>query len=222
MRLPLRLLAAVAVLLLQFLPVSAAWAVGASAYPAVPQQHLIDPAELFSRATAVELERRLKELQADQIEARLVTVQRLDYGLDLEALGQQLLERWATASGDDSAQLILLIDSQTNMAAVVASDTLLDQLPESLLRNTADRTMAIPLRLGSRYRQASLDALDRLTAVLAGGEDPGPPLEQVIVPVESNIPTKEETASSNGFTWIIVLLAVGTVVPMLTWWVFSR
>ncbi|MCT0211231.1 MAG: methanol dehydrogenase [Cyanobium sp.] len=222
MRLPLRLLAAITVLLLQFLPVAAAWAVGASAYPALPQQHLIDPAELFSRATAVELERRLKELQADHIEARLVTVQRLDYGLDLETLGQQLLDRWATASSDDSSQLILLIDSQTNTAAVVASDTLLDQLPESLLRNTADRTMAIPMRLGSRYRQASLDALDRITAVLAGGEDPGPPLEQVIVPVESNIPTQEETASSNGFTWIVVLLVVGTVVPMLTWWVFSR
>ncbi len=222
MRLPLRLLAAITVLLLQFLPVAAAWAVGASAYPALPQQHLIDPAELFSRATAVELERRLKELQADHIEARLVTVQRLDYGLDLETLGQQLLDRWATASSDDSSQLILLIDSQTNTAAVVASDTLLDQLPESLLRNTADRTMAIPMRLGSRYRQASLDALDRITAVLAGGEDPGPPLEQVIMPVESNIPTQEETASSNGFTWIVVLLVVGTVVPMLTWWVFSR
>ncbi len=222
MRLPLRLLAAITVLLLQFLPVAAAWAVGASAYPALPQQHLIDPAELFSRATAVELERRLKELQADHIEARLVTVQRLDYGLDLESLGQQLIDRWSTASSDDSSQLILLIDSQTNTAAVVASDTLLDQLPESLLRNTADRTMAIPIRLGSRYRQASLDALDRITAVLAGGEDPGPPLEQVIVPVESNIPTQEETASSNGFTWIVVLLVVGTVVPMLTWWVFSR
>ncbi|MCP9828869.1 MULTISPECIES: photosystem II repair protein Psb32 [unclassified Synechococcus] len=222
MRLPLRLLAAITVLLLQFLPVAAAWAVGASAYPALPQQHLIDPAELFSRATAVELERRLKELQADHIEARLVTVQRLDYGLDLETLGQQLIDRWSTASSDDSSQLILLIDSQTNTAAVVASDTLLDQLPESLLRNTADRTMAIPIRLGSRYRQASLDALDRITAVLAGGEDPGPPLEQVIVPVESNIPTQEETASSNGFTWIVVLLVVGTVVPMLTWWVFSR
>ncbi len=222
MRLPLRLLAAITVLLLQFLPVAAAWAVGASAYPALPQQHLIDPAELFSRATAVELERRLKELQADHIEARLVTVQRLDYGLDLETLGQQLIDRWSTASSDDSSQLILLIDSQTNTAAVVASDTLLDQLPESLLRNTADRTMAIPIRLGSRYRQASLDALDRITAVLAGGEDPGPPLEQVILPVESNIPTQEETASSNGFTWIVVLLVVGTVVPMLTWWVFSR
>jgi len=222
LRLPLRLLAAITVLLLQFLPVAAAWAVGASAYPALPQQHLIDPAELFSRATAVELERRLKELQADHIEARLVTVQRLDYGLDLETLGHQLIDRWSTASSDDSSQLILLIDSQTNTAAVVASDTLLDQLPESLLRNTADRTMAIPIRLGSRYRQASLDALDRITAVLAGGEDPGPPLEQVIVPVESNIPTQEETASSNGFTWIVVLLVVGTVVPMLTWWVFSR
>jgi uncharacterized protein len=40
--------------------------------------------------------------------------------------------------------------------------------------------------------------------------------------VPTNIPTREETASSNAFTWVIVLLVVGTIVPMLTWWVFSR
>lgn len=38
----------------------------------------------------------------------------------------------------------------------------------------------------------------------------------------SNIPTREETAAGNGFQWVIVLLVVGTIVPMLTWWVFSR
>jgi uncharacterized protein len=40
--------------------------------------------------------------------------------------------------------------------------------------------------------------------------------------VVSNIPTREETANSKGFQWVIVLLVVGTIVPMLTWWVFSR
>jgi uncharacterized protein len=40
--------------------------------------------------------------------------------------------------------------------------------------------------------------------------------------VVSNIPSREDTAGSNAFTWVVVLLVVGTVVPMLTWWVFSR
>ena len=40
--------------------------------------------------------------------------------------------------------------------------------------------------------------------------------------VNSNIPSREETAGSNAFTWVVVLLVVGSVVPMLTWWVFSR
>jgi len=82
--------------------------------------------------------------------------------------------------------------------------------------------MAQPLRDGDRYRQASLDALIRLRTVLRGGEDPGEPVEpEVAVPV-SNIPSAEETRAGNGLTWVVVLLVVGSVVPMVTWWVFSR
>jgi uncharacterized protein len=40
--------------------------------------------------------------------------------------------------------------------------------------------------------------------------------------VVSNIPSQEETSSSKAFTWVVVLLVVGSVVPMVTWWVFSR
>jgi uncharacterized protein len=82
--------------------------------------------------------------------------------------------------------------------------------------------MAQPLRSGDRYRQAAVDALQRLATVLQGGEDPGEPVVEETAAVVSNIPTREETSSSNAFTWVIVLLVVGTVVPMLTWWVFSR
>jgi uncharacterized protein len=82
--------------------------------------------------------------------------------------------------------------------------------------------MAQPLRSGDRYRQASVDALQRLSTVLLGGEDPGEPVVEEAAAVVSNIPTREETSSSNAFTWVVVLLVVGTVVPMLTWWVFSR
>jgi uncharacterized protein len=82
--------------------------------------------------------------------------------------------------------------------------------------------MAQPLRDGGLYRQALLDGLNRLSTVLAGAEDPGPPPQAEEIAVVSNVPSAEETASSNARTWLIVLLAVGTVVPMATWWVFSR
>jgi hypothetical protein len=45
-------------------------------------------------------------------------------------------------------------------------------------------------------------------------------MERTTLP--TNVPTVEETRESNAFTWVIVLLVVGTIVPMATWWVFSR
>jgi uncharacterized protein len=199
-----------------------AWATGAAELPTqLPASHVLDDADLLSRSASAELDRRLQEFGADHIDARLITLRRLDYGLSLDALGDQLLQRWAPQE-QDRGQLLLLIESQNNSAAVVASADLRDQLPDALLSSTAISTMGLPLREGARYRQASLDALDRLAVVLDGGEDPGPPQLVERVPVDTNIPTREETQSSNAFTWVVVLLVLGTLVPMITWWVFSR
>jgi len=90
------------------------------------------------------------------------------------------------------------------------------------LKSTARTTIAMPLRSGDRYRQAVVDGLERISTVLRGGEDPGEPVVQEAPVIASNVPSQEETASSNAFTWVVVLLVVGSVVPMLTWWVFSR
>jgi uncharacterized protein len=116
----------------------------------------------------------------------------------------------------------LLIDSQTRTTAVVASKSLTGRLPAELLESTAESTMATPLRTADRYRQATLDALSRLSTVLSGGEDPGEPAVEEAPAIVSNIPSKEDTESSHAFTWVVVLLTIGTVVPMVTWWVFSR
>ena len=201
---------------------STAWATGVNDLPAqLPNSHVLDDADLLSRAANSDVDRRLEEFGADHIDARLVTLRRLDYGLSLDSLGEQLLERWQ-AQDPDRSQLILLIESQNNSAAVVASADLQEQLPASLLSSTAISTMGLPLREGARYRQASLDALDRLAVVLEGGEDPGPPQLVERMPLDTNIPTREETQSSNALMWVVVLLVVGTLVPMITWWVFSR
>jgi uncharacterized protein len=203
-------------------PASAAFAASASSYPeALPQQRLIDPADVFSRAAASDVSKALDELAADHVDARLLTVERLDYGITLPQLGKQLLDRWAPEASDGNL-LLFLIDAQTNGAAVVASPDLASELDADLLRSTARTTMALPLREGGRYRQASLDAISRLRTVLEEGNDPGEPVVAEVERPGTNVPTREETQSSNAFTWVIVLLVVGTIVPMLTWWVFSR
>ena len=220
-----RLLAPLLALILALsIPAGAALAVSLTDLPAAPpSSHVLDSADVLSRASRSEIENQLGGLGSDRVDARLITVSHLDYGLDLPQLARQLLDRWTSAQSNTAEPLLLLlIDTQNKATAIVASPELERQLPASLLISTARTTMAQPLREGDRYRQASLDAINRLNTVLQGGEDPGEPVEaDVVVPV-SNIPTAEQTREGNGLTWVVVLLVVGSVVPMATWWIFSR
>ncbi|UPH90439.1 TPM domain-containing protein [Synechococcus sp. NB0720_010] len=216
------LVMAAALALTSLIAPSAALATGLADFPVQrPSSHVLDSADVLSRAASGDVNQRLEQFSELGVDARLVTLRRLDYGVSLETLGEELLQQWQDEASRDGL-LLLLIEAQNNSAAVVASPALLEQLPSTLLSSTAISTMGLPLREGSRYRQASLDALSRLEVVLNGGEDPGPPQLVERMPVETNIPTKEETESSNAFLWVVVLLVVGTLVPMITWWVFSR
>jgi uncharacterized protein len=213
---------AAALVLTSLIAPPAALATGLADFPVQrPSSHVLDSADVLSRAASGDVNQRLEQFSELGVDARLVTLRRLDYGISLETLGEELLQQWQDEASRDGL-LLLLIEGQNNSAAVVASTALLEQLPSTLLSSTAISTMGLPLREGSRYRQASLDALSRLEVVLNGGEDPGPPQLVERMPVETNIPTKEETESSNAFLWVVVLLVVGTLVPMITWWVFSR
>ncbi|QNJ14029.1 integral membrane protein involved in the photoprotection of photosystem II [Synechococcus sp. A18-46.1] len=185
-----------------------------------PDERVLDDAEVFSRASRSELNARLQDLAADRVDARVVTLRRLDYGLNLDSFGEELLAQWSSEGSEPL--LLLLIETQNKRASIAADPTLQSQLPETLLTSTARTTMSVPLREGDRYRQATLDGINRLSTVLGGGEDPGPPAEFVRTTLPTNIPTQEETESSNATTWIIVLLVLGTIIPMATWWVFSR
>lgn len=191
-----------------------------------PATHVLDEGHVLSRASSQDIDRVLQNFGEERVDAKVITVAKLDYGLTLQQLGDDLLARWGPPPGDSEgtgqSRLLLLIDAQTRSTAVVASEGLSGRLPAELLESTAETTMALPLRSADRYRQATLDAIARLSTVLRGGEDPGEPLVEEAPAVVSNIPSKEETESSNAFTWVVVLLVVGTVVPMATWWVFSR
>ena len=205
------------------LAVPAAVAVSAQDFPlSLPEEVVLDSGDVLSRASRNEISKRLQELDQFHVDARLVTLRRLDYGLSLSAFGDELLDRWSEESNlTDRPLLIFLEETQSKQATIVAAKELLDQLPESLLRSTGRTTMSQPLRDGDRFRQATLDGVSRIEVVLNGGEDPGPPVQLELASNSTNIPTAEDTEESNAFTWVVVLLVVGTIVPMATWWIFS-
>ena len=203
--------------------VPAALAVSAQDFPqTLPDEAVLDSADVLSRASRKEVSTRLQELDQFHVDARLVTLRRLDYGLSLSDFGENLLDRWSKDSSlTDRPLLIFLEETQSKQATVVAAEQLFEQLPESLLRSTGRTTMSQPLRDGDRFRQATLDGVTRIETVLNGGDDPGPPVQVERSSSPTNIPTEEETENSNAFTWVVVLLVVGTIVPMATWWIFS-
>lgn len=198
-------------------------ALTAADFPSAPpmQERVVDQAEVFSRAAAGELSRHLSELTSYGVEANLVTLGRVDYGSTPTAVATDLLERWQQQ--DPQERLVALVETRTGQVAMVASPALAKRLSPSLLDSTAEDTMAGQLRRGEGYRLTMLRGIQRLGTVLAGGEDPGPPMLEAAMPAaRSNVPSHEETAASNALTWVAVLLGLGTVIPMLTWWVFSR
>jgi uncharacterized protein len=117
--------------------------------PAAPKERIIDTADVLSRAAIGELSKTLESFSAERVDAHLITVNRLDYGLSLPQFCNKVLERWSE-SGSEPNQVLFLIDSQTNSTAVVTSPGLVTQLDTSLLRSTARTTMALPIRDGSR------------------------------------------------------------------------
>ena len=198
-------------------------ALTAADLPAAPpvQERVVDQGEVFSRAAAGELNRHLSELTSYGVEANLVTLGRVDYGSTPTTVATDLLERWQQQ--DPQERLVTLVETRTGQVAVVASPDLARRLPPNLLQSTAEDTMAGQLRRGEGYRLTMLQGIQRLDTVLAGEEDPGPPAQEAAMPaVRSNVPSHEETAASNALIWVAVLLGLGTVIPMLTWWVFSR
>ena len=207
-----------------FLAVPAGFALSPQDLPAQPpDEAVLDSADVLSRAGKNEIETRLNQLETSKVDARVITLRKLDYGLSLTGFGEELVERWSNNDNRSERPLLLFLEeTQNKQAAVVISAELSDQLPDALLRSTARTTMSQPMRDGERFRQASMDGIDRIAVVLDGGEDPGPPIEIERTTIPTNVPTVEETRESNAFTWVIVLLVVGTIVPMATWWVFSR
>lgn len=181
--------------------------------------HVVDQAEVLSRATEGKINSDFQKVEdsAGQ-ETYIVTVRRLDYEVTIEKFTQDLFKRWFPTPEDQNNVTLLTIDVQTDNTAIVTGAGVKAVMSDAIAESIAKETVLVPLKYGNRYNQAFSDASDRLAIVLSGQEDPGPPVVKDNVNAESNFASREETKEGGGFTWVIVLLVLSTVIPMATYY----
>jgi uncharacterized protein len=183
---------------------------------------VIDEADILSRLTETELNGELGSLaQTTGNEVRFVTVHRLDYGETVQSFAGKLFEKWFPTPEAQSNQVLLVLDNVTNSAAIHSGTDAKAFLSDSTADSVAQETVMVPLRNGNKYNQAFLEASDRLVAILSGQPDPGPPVVAVDIQTEGTFAKAEETDDKSATVVVIVLLAVATIVPMATYFLYQ-
>jgi uncharacterized protein len=196
-------------LLLNLVVIPSAWAVGVFDIPMLDPNKptwVLDQSEVVSPFNQGKLNGQLKQLAQDTgNQVHFIAVRRLDYGETSQSVVDKLFD-----------QVILLLDTVTNLAAIHAGEAAQALLTPEIANSITEETLRVPLK-ENNYNQAFLDASARLGAVLRGEADPGPPEVKVVNTVEGTFATAEETNDQTATIIVVVLLIVATVVPMVTY-----
>ncbi|NJR64182.1 MAG: YgcG family protein [Leptolyngbyaceae cyanobacterium CRU_2_3] len=183
---------------------------------------LLDQAGVMSRLTQSELNSELADLaKTTGNEVRFVTIHRLDYGETIDTFAEALFKKWFPTATDQAAQVLVVLDNVTNTIAIRTGDAVKDLLPDQVAESVAQETMMVPLRDGNKYNQSFLDASDRLSLVLAGQPDPGPPIVQDTIITEGTFAKAEDTDDRSATVVVVVLLVLATVIPMATYFLYQ-
>ena len=150
-------------------------------------------------------------------QVRFVTIHRLDYGETTASFTKQLFEQWFPATEDQTNQILLVLDTVTNSAAMRTGEGMKSLLTDEIAQSVAGETVQVPLREGNKYNEAFTAASDRLATVLSGQPDPGAPEVVDNTQVESTFKKAEETDQGNATVIVVVLLLLATVIPMVTY-----
>ncbi len=186
-----------------------------------PNTWVIDQGEVINRANEGQISNTFADLARNTgNQVRIVTIRRLDYGETTQSFTQALFDKWFPTTEDKANQVLLMIDVLTNQSAIATGEEVKSLLPEETAKSVASETLLVPLRDGNKYNQAFLDSADRLSKILSGEADPGPPEVNNNVSVEGNFGKVEGEERSNAIAWIVGLLVAATVIPMATYYIY--
>ncbi|MEL6909684.1 MAG: TPM domain-containing protein [Cyanobacteria bacterium J06648_1] len=180
---------------------------------------VVDTADAISNANQSKLTKTFKDF-ADQTgqEIRMVAVRRLDYGETIDSLAAEIFADWYPDSQAQANQTLLVLDTLTNNVAIRSGEAAQELIGNDIATSIVEDTVGYNIRKGNKYNQAFLEAGDRLVAVLAGQEDPGPPVIEDEIQIEGTFTKAEDTDQGSATVWVIGFLIVATVVPMVTYY----
>jgi uncharacterized protein len=182
---------------------------------------VIDQGNVLSVLNKGALEKKLSKLaETTGKEVRFVTIRRFDYEQTAKSLTDGVFERWFPTPAEQSNQVLLLLDTQTNNIGIHTGDGIKPLLPDETAKSVASETALAPIREGN-YNQGLIDAANRLSVVLSGEPDPGPP-EIKVVEVESTFKSASETDTKSAGILVIVLLLAATIIPMATYYWYQK
>lgn len=221
----LMLIAVVLMLQVWLISPDSAAATGVYSMPSLSageQTWVVDQAGVMSRATRGEVSSELADLAAKTgNEVRFITIHRLDYGETIDSFTKQLFEKWYPTPEAQANQTLLVLDNVTNSSAIRSGAEVESLLTPEAAESVAQETVMVPLRNGNKYNQAFLDASERLTAILSGEPDPGPPIVEATVQTEGTFARAEETDDRSATVIVVVLLVAATVIPMATYYIYQ-
>jgi uncharacterized protein len=182
---------------------------------------VIDQGEVLSVLNEGTLDKQLNKLaETTGNEVRFITIRRFDYGQTASTFANALFERWFPTPEDQANQTLILLDTQTKTTGIRTGDKVKAIMADDVAQSIAGETMLVPIREGN-YNQGFLDTASRLSLVLSGEPDPGPP-EIKVVEVESTFTKAEETDDQSASIIVVVLLLAATIIPMATYYWYQR
>ncbi|WP_445247812.1 photosystem II repair protein Psb32 [Microcoleus sp. OTE_8_concoct_300] len=179
---------------------------------------VFDKGDVLSRSSESNISSVLDNLENNTgKQVRFVTIHRLDYGETTATFTDQLFEQWFPTKEDQTNQILLVLDTVTNSAAIRTGEGVKSLLTDEIAQSVAGETVQVPLREGNKYNEAFAGASTRIATVLSGEPDPGAPKVVDNIQVEGTFKKAEETDQGNATVVVVVLLVLATVIPMVTY-----
>ncbi len=180
---------------------------------------VVDTADAISNTNQNKLTKTFQELaQTTGQEVRMVAIRRLDYGETVDSLAAEIFKDWYPSAEAQANQTLLVLDTLTNNSAILSGNSAQELIGTEVSKSIIDETIGYNIRKGDKYNQAFIEASDRLVAVLSGQEDPGPPVLEDEINIESTFTKAEDTDQGSATIWVIGFLIVATIVPMATYY----
>ena len=222
-KLPTLIVSLLLLILATIIPVSSVFATGVYQMPNLDtgnRTFIVDDADVLSRVTKNKLNNTLENLaNLTGNEVRFVTIRRLDYGETADSFTEKLFDKWFPTLEAKANQTLVVLDTLTNNDAIRIGDAVKIFMSNDITQSLVNETIQVPIRDGNKYNEAFLAASDRLTAVLSGEPDPGPPdiKDELSAQVAATFKSAEETNDQSATVLVVVLLVIATVVPMATY-----